>query len=156
MNKDQRIRLGIVAFALLMVLLFGIMPLFSYRETGSTRVRNAQRDYTTLSALVALTKPLNQQSGVQDTSLFGRINKEAERLRLSSRIETLRPVVMHNEQGGERIDLRMTGLYLEQSVAWLFALESYTDIRIESLTITRTGNNLLDMDMVVIRQGTQQ
>ena len=156
MNKEQRIRFGISAFVLLLVLLFVIIPLFTYRESGYTQLRIAQKNYASLSKLIALAKPANQQNRAQqDSSLFGRINKEADRLGLTNNIETLRPVTMHNEQSSERIDLRMTELYLEQSVTWLFALESYADIRIESLTMTRTSNNLLNIDMVVIRQGTE-
>lgn len=154
MNKEQRMQYGIAGCILLMVLFFVIMPLFTYRTTGLERVQTAQENYTSIQNLANVAELSAKQATLaQDTSLFGRINKEAERLMLASRIETLRPVILQDTNGGERIDLRMTDVYLDQTVAWLFALESYPDIRIESLTLTRTGENLVTMDMVVIRQG---
>ena len=58
--------------------------------------------------------------------------------------------------GSERIEMRLTGLYLKQGVQWLHALESHPGVRVENLTFRRSAKNLLDMDMTVSLSGGTQ
>ncbi len=153
MNKQQKIRLGLIAGATVLILALIIVPLFSYRSEGEARVRANQEEYTRIANLAALVDVSKKKPQQEEISLFGRLNREADRLGLTSNIETLRPLSQRSNDEGERIDLRITGLYLNQGIAWLFALESYPDTHLENLTITRNDANLLDMDMVIIRQG---
>jgi len=84
------------------------------------------------------------------------VNRGADRLSLSRRIEALRPAARKENDGSERIEMRLTGLYLKQGVQWLHALESHPGVRVENLTFRRSAKNLLDMDMTVSLSGGTQ
>ena len=98
----------------------------------------------------------NAAAPAKNRSLFSLVNKEADRLSLSRRIEALRPAARKENDGSERIEMRLTGLYLKQGVQWLHALESHPGVRVENLTFRRSAKNLLDMDMTVSLSGGTQ
>lgn len=66
------------------------------------------------------------------------------------------PAARKENDGSERIEMRLTGLYLKQGVQWLHALESHPGVRVENLTFRRSAKNLLDMDMTVSLSGGTQ
>ena len=70
--------------------------------------------------------------------------------------EALRPAARKENDGSERIEMRLTGLYLKQGVQWLHALESHPGVRVENLTFRCSAKNLLDMDMTVSLSGGTQ
>ena len=98
----------------------------------------------------------NAAAPAKNRSLFSLVNKEADRLSLSRRIEALRPAARKENDGSERIEMRLAGLYLKQGVQWLHALESHPGVRVENLTFRRSAKNLLDMDMTVSLSGGTQ
>lgn len=100
--------------------------------------------------------PIERGGPGENRSLFSLVNKEADRLSLSRRIEALRPAARKENDGSERIEMRLAGLYLKQGVQWLHALESHPGVRVENLTFRRSAKNLLDMDMTVSLSGGTQ
>lgn len=159
MSVSRPLLLGLGGLALLGLVQWVILPVFDYRAANADRAERARKRHASLCALAADYGALArapEAAAPQKRSLFSLVNREAERLSLSRRIEALRPAARDEKDGGERIELRMTGLYLQQAVQWLHALESRPGVRIDSLTLRRTAKNLLDLDMSVALSGSGQ
>jgi type II secretory pathway component PulM len=152
----MQLRPLIVLAGLLTVLLLAVaLLLFSYRSESEGRLQQARQRCAEIGSLVKIMaeQPFREapQSG---NPLFARVNREAERLALSRQIEALHPSVA--DDGGERIDLKMRSVYLDQCVAWIYALESFQDVKIASISLKRTDVNMLDLDMTLVRTGSAQ
>ena len=144
MSVSRPLLLGLGGLALLGVVQWVILPAFEYRADNASRAERARQSQSTAAA------------PAKNRSLFSLVNKEADRLSLSRRIEALRPAARKENDGSERIEMRLTGLYLKQGVQWLHALESHPGVRVENLTFRRSAKNLLDMDMTVSLSGGTQ
>ena len=138
MSVSRPLLLGLGGLALLGVVQWVILPAFEYRADNARLSQS------------------NAAAPAKNRSLFSLVNKEADRLSLSRRIEALRPATRKENDGSERIEMRLTGLYLKQGVQWLHALESHPGVRVENLTFRRSAKNLLDMDMTVSLSGGTQ
>lgn len=156
MNASRPLLLGLGGLTLLGLAQWVVLPILDFRDGNASRAERARLRHASLQRLAdeygALSRTPEAKAG-QARSLFGMVNREAERLALSRRIEALRPAARSEENGGERIELRMAGLYLQQAVQWLHALESHPGVRVDSLTLRRTAKNLVDMDMSVSLSG---
>ena len=143
MSVSRPLLLGLGGLALLGVVQWVILPAFEYRADNASRAERARQRHLSMQLL---------------TDDYARlsVNKEADRLSLSRRIEALRPAARKENDGSERIEMRLTGLYLKQGVQWLHALESHPGVRVENLTFRRSAKNLLDMDMTVSLSGGTQ
>ena len=144
MSVSRPLLLGLGGLALLGVVQWVILPAFEYRADNASRAERARLSQS------------NAAAPAKNRSLFSLVNKEADRLSLSRRIEALRPAARKENDGSERIEMRLTGLYLKQGVQWLHALESHPGVRVENLTFRRSAKNLLDMDMTVSLSGGTQ
>lgn len=157
MSVSRPLLLGLGGLLLLGLTQWVILPIFDFRDGNASRAERARLRHASLQGLAeeygVLSRAPQDKAG-QGRSLFGMVNREAERLALSRRIEALRPAARSEEDGGERIELRMAGLYLQQAVQWLHALESQPGVRVDSLTLRRTAKNLVDMDMSVSLSGS--
>ena len=144
MSVSRPLLLGLSGLALLGVVQWVILPAFEYRADNASRAEHARLSQS------------NAAAPAKNRSLFSLVNKEADRLSLSRRIEALRPAARKENDGSERIEMRLAGLYLKQGVQWLHALESHPGVRVENLTFRRSAKNLLDMDMTVSLSGGTQ
>ena len=144
MSVSRPLLLSLGGLALLGVVQWVILPAFEYRADNASRAERARQ------------RQSNAAAPAKNRSLFSLVNKEADRLSLSRRIEALRPAARKENDGSERIEMRLTGLYLKQGVQWLHALESHPGVRVENLTFRRSAKNLLDMDMTVSLSGGTQ
>lgn len=159
MSVSRPLLLGLGGLVLLGLVQWAILPVFDYRDANAERAERARKRHASLRALAAdygAWARVPESAAPKNRSLFSLVNKEAERLSLSRRIEALRPAARDEKNGGERIELRMTGLYLQQAVQWLHALESRPGVRIDSLTLRRTAKNLIDLDMSVALSGGER
>ena len=158
MSTSRPLLLGLGGLALLGLTQWVVLPIFDFRDDNASRAERARLRHASLQGLADEYGVLSRtpQAKTGGRSLFGMVNKEAERLAPSRRIEALRPAARSGEDGGERIELRMAGLYLQEAVQWLHALESHPGVRVDSLTLRRTAKNLVDMDMSVSLSGGGQ
>ena len=138
MSVSRPLLLGLSGLALLGVVQWVILPAFEYRADNASRAERARQRHLSMQLL---------------TDDYARLS---QRLSLSRRIEALRPAARKENDGSERIEMRLTGLYLKQGVQWLHALESHPGVRVENLTFRRSAKNLLDMDMTVSLSGGTQ
>ena len=156
MSVSRPLLLGLGGLALLGVVQWVILPAFEYRADNASRAERARQRHLSMQLLTddyARLSQSNAAAPAKNRSLFSLVNKEADRLSLSRRIEALRPAARKENDGSERIEMRLTGLYLKQGVQWLHALESHPGVRVENLTFRRSAKNLLDMDMTVSLSG---
>ena len=156
MSVSRPLLLGLGGLALLGVVQWVILPAFEYRAGNAERARQRHLSMQLLTDDYARLSQSNAAAPAKNRSLFSLVNKEADRLSLSRRIEALRPAARKENDGSERIEMRLTGLYLKQGVQWLHALESHPGVRVENLTFRRSAKNLLDMDMTVSLSGGTQ
>jgi len=156
MSVSRPLLLGLGGLALLGVVQWVILPAFEYRASRAERARQRHLSMQLLTDDYARLSQSNAAAPAKNRSLFSLVNKEADRLSLSRRIEALRPAARKENDGSERIEMRLTGLYLKQGVQWLHALESHPGVRVENLTFRRSAKNLLDMDMTVSLSGGTQ
>ena len=156
MSVSRPLLLGLSGLALLGVVQWVILPAFEYRADNASRAERARQRHLSMQLLTDDYARLSQSNAAKNRSLFSLVNKEADRLSLSRRIEALRPAARKENDGSERIEMRLTGLYLKQGVQWLHALESHPGVRVENLTFRRSAKNLLDMDMTVSLSGGTQ
>ena len=159
MSVSRPLLLGLGGLALLGVVQWVILPAFEYRADNASRAERARQRHLSMQLLTddyARLSQSNAAAPAKNRSLFSLVNKEADRLSLSRRIEALRPAARKENDGSERIEMRLTGLYLTQGVQWLHALESHPGVRVENLTFRRSAKNLLDMDMTVSLSGGTQ
>ena len=156
MSVSRPLLLGLGGLALLGVVQWVILPAFEYRADSAERARQRHLSMQLLTDDYARLSQSNAAAPAKNRSLFSLVNKEADRLSLSRRIEALRPAARKENDGSERIEMRLTGLYLKQGVQWLHALESHPGVRVENLTFRRSAKNLLDMDMTVSLSGGTQ
>ena len=155
MSVSRPLLLGLGGLALLGVVQWVILPAFEYRADNASRAERARQRHLSMQLLTRLSQS-NAAAPAKNRSLFSLVNKEADRLSLSRRIEALRPAARKENDGSERIEMRLAGLYLKQGVQWLHALESHPGVRVENLTFRRSAKNLLDMDMTVSLSGGTQ
>ena len=156
MSVSRPLLLGLGGLALLGVVQWVILPAFEYRADNASRAERARQRHLSMQLLTddyARLSQSNAAAPAKNRSLFSLVNKEADRLSLSRRIEALRPAARKENDGSERIEMRLTGLYLKQGVQWL---ESHPGVRVENLTFRRSAKNLLDMDMTVSLSGGTQ
>ena len=142
MSVSRPLLLSLGGLALLGVVQWVILPAFEYRADNASRAERARQRHLSMQLLTddyARLSQSNAAAPAKNRSLFSLVNKEADRLSLSRRIE-----------------VRLTGLYLKQGVQWLHALESHPGVRVENLTFRRSAKNLLDMDMTVSLSGGTQ
>ena len=156
MSVSRPLLLGLSGLALLGVVQWVILPAFEYRADNASRAERARQRHLSMQLLTPRLSQSNAAAPAKNRSLFSLVNKEADRLSLSRRIEALRPAARKENDGSERIEMRLAGLYLKQGVQWLHALESHPGIRVENLTFRRSAKNLLDMDMTVSLSGGTQ
>ena len=159
MSVSRPLLLGLGGLALLGVVQWVILPAFEYRADNASRAERARQRHLSMQLLTddyARLSQSNAAAPAKNRSLFSLVNKEADRLSLSRRIEALRPAARKENDGSERIEMRLAGLYLKQGVQWLHALESHPGVRVENLTFRRSAKNLLDMDMTVSLSGGTQ
>ena len=166
MSVSRPLLLGLGGLALLGVVQWVILPAFEYRADNASRAERARQRHLSMQLLtdnyarqiasLARLSQSNAAAPAKNRSLFSLVNKEADRLSLSRRIEALRPAARKENDGSERIEMRLAGLYLKQGVQWLHALESHPGVRVENLTFRRSAKNLLDMDMTVSLSGGTQ
>ena len=156
MSVSRPLLLGLGGLALLGVVQWVILPAFEYRADNASRAGQRHLSMQLLTDDYARLSQSNAAAPAKNRSLFSLVNKEADRLSLSRRIEALRPAARKENDGSERIEMRLTGLYLKQGVQWLHALESHPGVRVENLTFRRSAKNLLDMDMTVSLSGGTQ
>ena len=139
MSVSRPLLLGLGGLALLGVVQWVILPAFEYRADNASRAERARQRHLSMQLLTDNYARLSQSNAAapaKNRSLFSLVNKEADRLSLSRRIEALRPAA--------------------QGVQWLHALESHPGVRVENLTFRRSAKNLLDMDMTVSLSGGTQ
>ena len=139
MSVSRPLLLGLGGLALLGVVQWVILPAFEYRADNASRAERARQRHLSMQLLTddyARLSQSNAAAPAKNRSLFSLVNKEADR--------------------SERIEMRLTGLYLKQGVQWLHALESHPGVRVENLTFRRSAKNLLDMDMTVSLSGGTQ
>ena len=152
MNTSRPLLLGLGGLLLIILVAWVIVPLFEYRAAGETRLHRAKNRHATMLTLCQTASRLSQApQQTTGPSLFSTINREAEQLGLAQNIETLRPSSRNGAEEG--LELRISGLYLRQGVQWLHALEARPGVRIETLTLRRSAQNLLDIDMSVSHAG---
>ena len=148
MSVSRPLLLGLGGLALLGVVQWVILPAFEYRADNASRAERARQRHLSMQLLTddyARLSQSNAAAPAKNRSLFSLVNKEA-----------LRPAARKENDGSERIEMRLTGLYLKQGVQWLHALESHPGVRVENLTFRRSAKNLLDMDMTVSLSGGTQ
>ena len=150
--------LGLGGLVVLGVVQWVVLPVFDYRADNASRAERAGLRRASLQRLADDYARLSRSPEAQPKgrSLFSLVNKEADRLSLSRHIEALRPGARNDADGAERIELRMTDVYLKQGVRWLHALESQPGVRIENLTLRRNAKNRLDMDMALSLSGSDR
>ena len=144
MSVSRPLLLGLGGLALLGVVQWVILPAFEYRADNASRAERARQRHLSMQLLTddyARLSQSNAAAPAKNRSLFSLVNKEADR---------------KENDGSERIEMRLTGLYLKQGVQWLHALESHPGVRVENLTFRRSAKNLLDMDMTVSLSGGTQ
>ena len=155
--NTRALLLGLGGILALGVTQWVILPVFDYRTDNASRAERARQRHASLQLLAddyaRLSKSPATRSAAKGRSLFGLVNREADRLSLSRNIEALRPGARNDADGAERIEMRMTNVYLKQGVQWLHALESHPGLRVENLTLRRNAKNLLDMDMALSLSG---
>ena len=147
MSVSRPLLLGLGGLALLGVVQWVILPAFEYRADNASRAERARQRHLSMQLLTDDYARLSQSNAAAPAK---------NRLSLSRRIEALRPAARKENDGSERIEMRLTGLYLKQGVQWLHALESHPGVRVENLTFRRSAKNLLDMDMTVSLSGGTQ
>ncbi len=146
--------LGLGGLVLLGSVQWIILPILDFRADSASRAERARQRHLSLQTLADDYTQLSQRAAAPTKrSLFMLVNREAERLSLSRSIEALRPAARKDGDASERIEMRLSGIYLKQGVQWLHALESLPGVRIENLALRRTAKNLLDMDMAVSLAG---
>ncbi len=146
--------LGLGGLVLLGAVQWIILPVLDYRADSLSRAERARQRHLSMQLLTDDYAQLSRTAKPSaKRSLFTLVNREAERLSLSRHIEALRPAARKEGNDAERIEMRLSGIYLRQGVQWLHALESHPGVRIESLSLRRTAKNLLDMDMAVSLAG---
>lgn len=155
--NTRALLLGLGGILALGVTQWVILPVFDYRTDNASRAERARQRHASLQLLAddyaRLSKSPETRSDAKGRSLFGLVNREADRLSLSRNIEAIRPGARNDADGAERIEMRMTNVYLKQGVQWLHALESHPGLRVENLTLRRNAKNLLDMDMALSLSG---
>ena len=157
MSVSRPLLLGLSGLALLGVVQWVILPAFEYRADNASRAERARQRHLSMQLLTDDYARLSQSNAAAPAKTRSSlVNKEADRLSLSRRIEALRPAARKENDGSERIEMRLAGLYLKQGVQWLHALESHPGVRVENLTFRRSAKNLLDMDMTVSLSGGTQ
>ena len=120
MSVSRPLLLGLGGLALLGVVQWVILPAFEYRADNASRAERARQRHLSMQLLTddyARLSQSNAAAPAKNRSLFSLVNKEADRLSLSRRIEALRPAARKENDGSERIEMRLTGLYLKQGVA---------------------------------------
>ena len=122
MSVSRPLLLGLGGLALLGVVQWVILPAFEYRADNASRAERARQRHLSMQLLTddyARLSQSNAAAPAKNRSLFSLVNKEADRLSLSRRIEALRPAARKENDGSERIEMRLTGLYLKRGVQWL-------------------------------------
>lgn len=117
MSVSRPLLLGLGGLALLGVVQWVILPAFEYRADNASRAERARQRHLSMQLLTddyARLSQSNAAAPAKNRSLFSLVNKEADRLSLSRRIEALRPAARKENDGSERIEMRLTGLYLNR------------------------------------------
>lgn len=93
MSVSRPLLLGLGGLALLGVVQWVILPAFEYRADNASRAERARQRHLSMQLLTddyARLSQSNAAAPAKNRSLFSLVNKEADRLSLSRRIEALR------------------------------------------------------------------
>lgn len=131
------------------------VPVSDYRDARNTSMEQAERRLAAFRGLSATytQRTIREKStpDVAQQSLFALFNSQTGEVGVSDRVEKLRPQTGRGGTDAERLEARLSGVYLDMGVNLLWALEQEKGVRIESLVLTRTAQGLLDMDIVLAR-----
>ena len=143
------------------VLLFALLALPTLRahEAALARLHGLQQQTNSLAGKAAALASL-RQSGVQAQrqpkgTFFSLVESIASTLDMRGAVKSIKPSSMTEEGASfERVSITASGLYQQQGVAFLHALENSGPVRIESLSIRRSKDNLWDMTLTARRPKT--
>ena len=102
MSVSRPLLLGLGGLALLGVVQWVILPAFEYRADNASRAERARQRHLSMQLLTDNYARLSQSNAAapaKNRSLFSLVNKEADRLSLSRRIEALRPAARKENDG---------------------------------------------------------
>lgn len=152
-------RARILIFIGAAILLFALLALPTLRahEAALSRLRVLQQQMNSLAGKAA-TLTLLRQTGAQSSrqpkgTFFSLIESIASTLNMRGAIKSIKPSTMMEDGASfERVSVTASGLYQQQGVAFLHALENVgPDVRIENLSIRRSKDNLWDMTLTARR-----
>lgn len=139
----------------LLVIAALFVPVCDSRDARQISMEQAERRLATFRSLsAAYTQRTIREKNTPETasqSLFALFNSQTGAIGVSDRVEKLRPQTGRGGTDAERLEARLSGVYLDMGVNLLWALEQEKGVRIESLVLTRTAQGLLDMDIVLAK-----
>lgn len=149
MTKPLLLAGGLLCLAALLI------PLSDFRDSARQKERQAAQRWREFNILQGKTGTAPKASTVtapEAAPLFAVVNRCATETGVTERMEQLRPRGEGSSDRRERVDVRLNGLYLEQALRFLQALERETGLHIESCVLSRTGQERLDLSLLVARE----
>lgn len=127
-----------------------VSMLILHRQQNEAKVISKQLilNYEEIRQLIDKLPKKNQPHGYRTESLFARINKEAEKLKITHHIKAIQPIATQQDFT-EKLELQLSNLALKQCVALFYAFESYHDMSFDNVAIRKTENNFLDVDLTI-------
>ncbi len=133
-----------------LILLLAILVLFQWQKQLSMQedYERSRQDLFEIQELIAKI-PKKTPSIQSNQSLFFLVTKLTENSQLSSKLTLIQPI---ENNDGERLNIRLENLYLDQFIAWLEELSKHKSIDIEQLNLTRTEQNTLNFSLILQSQ----
>ncbi len=139
---------------MLMLTAAGFLLCFIYLHTqinkAEHQLQTTKNNYAELKSFIAQIPSEQPQAKSLSTSLFYRLNEISEQLNMAQQIESVNPSP-RTENYSEKLEIRLSNLYLDQCVAWLNLWQAYPDIQIEQLSMQKNNDNFFSLSMGIIR-----
>lgn len=146
--------LTFIILAFLVLLLLGAWGLWQFHISSKRDLEQSMRQYgETMSQIekyAALRKTPSRQKNTPQASLFAQINQLGVEFGLSRRMENLRPSG-DAQKGRESLDLQVKSLYLAEFAGFLQAVEALDQVSIDRMSLVRSADRHLDLEMRLSR-----
>lgn len=144
----------LLGLLLLLLMALGGQALLERRAESEAKARQMAARASRVTALAKeLAKaPRSSARAPQNRTLLAVVNHEVKRLGLGRHLEAVRPGKSEKQGRAESLlEFRLSGMYLRGVLDWVRAVEAMPGVRVVRMSMSRSGKDLLDLDMAIAR-----
>jgi hypothetical protein len=159
-EHGRAVTLGAIGIGLLLLVQFVVLPLARSVSDSEKRLRSAHKALVRAERLAgeyvqlrSVALPDDDTGAGSEGTLFARMEAAGRRLKLDSMVESMRPENRTLPDGSrlQQVRVRLGGLGMRELLDYLYECETSVGGRVDSLSLRRNRDKLLDVDMVIAR-----